>query len=43
MKNKKEPLHVFKELAKKTTKRFRELGITRADIAKEVEEYRKGH
>lgn len=38
---KREPLEVFRELATKTTKRFKERGITRADVAREIAAVRK--
>ena len=41
MKKKKEPLAVFRELAEKTAKRFREKGMKEDDVQREIELYRK--
>lgn len=43
IKKRRTPLEVLEELAEKTTKRFRERGITRADVAREIAAVRKGH
>lgn len=41
IKKKKEPLEVFRELAAEATKRFKERGITREDVAEEIKAVRK--
>ena len=40
IKKKRTPIQVFHELAKKTTERFRDKGITREDVIKEIKDYR---
>ncbi|MFQ6072079.1 MAG: AbrB/MazE/SpoVT family DNA-binding domain-containing protein [Methanosarcinales archaeon] len=40
IKKKKEPIEVFKELAKTTRKRFLEKGISEDDVEKEIMAYR---
>jgi len=40
LKKKREPAEVFKELAEKATKRFKERGITRKEVGEEIKKYR---
>ena len=42
MKKRRSPKEIFESLAKKTTERFKERKITREDVAKEIENTRKG-
>ncbi|MBI2142869.1 AbrB/MazE/SpoVT family DNA-binding domain-containing protein [Candidatus Woesearchaeota archaeon] len=41
IRTKREPIEVFRELAAEATKRFKERGVTREDIAKEIKAVRK--
>ncbi len=41
IRKKREPIEVFRELAAEATKRFKERGITRKDIAMEIKAVRK--
>ena len=41
IKPKHEPKEIFKELANKTRKRFKEKGIKKSDVEKEIQSYRK--
>ena len=42
MKKRRTPKEIFESLAKKTTEKFRERKITKEDVAKEIENVRKG-
>ena len=42
IKKKKEPVEIFREIAKRARERFKKHGITEKVIQKEIEDYRRG-